>query len=291
MDKLSYEITEQVIQCLGSCFHYKKNLEQFLVSCNVPKRIIEDNKGMDKAKFTWARDIMFELSQKDEHVITQKRIVTELCKLKNIHDNGVENRDRAMDSLRKLRILVNNHDNSVNREKPKSQLIVKNKTNKLNTLESLKEKYLVQMKSKNRQEAGFNLEIILKELFDLNGIKYTHSFRTENNTQQIDGHFYFEGFDYLVEAKWIQGKSSSAEIASFKRKIDTKISSTRGLFISINGFRDEVIQEYSGEGSKIIFMDGRELIYILEGIIVLTNALEQKIQDSVKFGKVYSKLY
>lgn len=43
MDKLSYEITEQVVKCLGSCFHYKKNLEQFFISCDVPKRIIEDN--------------------------------------------------------------------------------------------------------------------------------------------------------------------------------------------------------------------------------------------------------
>lgn len=234
---------------------------------------------------------MFELSQKDEHIITQRKIVTELCKMKDIHDSGVEDKNKAMDSLRKLRILVKNHDNSVVKEKPKSQLTIKNKTNKLNVLATLNEKYLVQMKSKNRQEAGLNLEIILKELFELSGIKYTHSFRTENNTQQIDGHFYFEGFDYLVEAKWTKEKSSSSEIASFKRKVDTKISSTRGLFISVNGFRDEVIHEYSGEGAKIIFMDGLDLAYILEGIIELTDALEKKIQSSVKYGKVYSKIW
>lgn len=63
------------------------------------------------------------------------------------------------------------------------------------------------------------------------------------------------------------------------------------MFISVNGFREEVIQEYSGEGAKIIFMDGTELVYILEGIISLKECLDKKILDSVKYGKVYSRIY
>jgi len=217
--------------------------------------------------------------------------VTELCNLKDIYDNGVKDKNKALDSLRKLRLTVKNHDSKVVKEKAKFQVIVSNKVYKLDALEKIKQKYLLEMKSKNRQEAGFQLELILKELFEINQIRYDHSFRTENNTQQIDGHFHFDGFDYLVKAKWTQAKSNSSEIASFKRKVDTKISSTRGLFISVNGFREEVIQEYSGEGAKIIFMDETELVYILEGIISLKECLDKKILDSVKYGKVYSRIY
>lgn len=291
MDLLPYEITQQVIQCFGLCFHYKNNMEQFLLSCSVPKSIIEKCKSENKAKFSWARDIMFELSTKEEHIITQKRIVTELCNLKDIYDNGVNDKNKAMDALRKLRIMTKEYDKSL----PKKNVHTKSITKKLviskaKDLEKLNAQFKENMLSKNRQEAGFHLELILKKLFELNQINYDCSFRTDSNTQQIDGHFHYEGFDYLVESKWTQNKSTSSDIASFKRKIDTKISSTRGLFISINGFRDEIIQEYSGEGAKIIFMDGNELVCVLEGIIELKEVLDKKIIDSVKYGRVYSRI-
>lgn len=292
MDTLSYEITQQVIQCFGLCFHYKHNMEQFLLSCNVPKSIIEKHKVKNKAKFTWARDIMFELSSKEQHILTQKRIVTELCKLKDIHDNGVNDKNKAMDTLRKLRIIAKEYDKSLSNKTLNTKTTPKEKVpSKSMELEKLNKLFKQNMLLKNRQEAGFHLELILQNLFELNQIKYDCSFRTDSNTQQIDGHFHYEGFDYLVESKWTQNKSSSSDIASFKRKIDTKISSTRGLFISVNGFRDEIIQEYSGEGAKIIFMDGSELVCVLEGIIDLKEVLDKKIVDSVKYGRVYSKIY
>lgn len=38
-------------------------------------------------------------------------------------------------------------------------------------------------------------------------------------------------------------------------------------------------------------MDGFDLTYILEGIIELPDALSKKIQASVKYGKVCSKIW
>lgn len=120
---------------------------------------------------------------------------------------------------------------------------------------------------------------------DLNGsIDYHDSYRNSTNTQQLDGYFRFEGFDYLVEMKWEKNPVNSPKIASLKQKVDTKLTSTRGLFLSINGFRDEVIQDFSNKDAKILFMDGQELAYILENRISLYEALKVKIIGASKTG-------
>lgn len=119
---------------------------------------------------------------------------------------------------------------------------------------------------------------------------FQEPYRTEKNTQQIDGFFKFEGFDYLIESKWEAKPINSAEIASLKQKIDTKFNGTRGCFIAINGFRSEVISDYSGRGAKIIFMDGEELTHILENRIELCTALTIKITEAAKTGNPYASL-
>ena len=106
--------------------------------------------------------------------------------------------------------------------------------------------------------------------------------RLIGNTQQLDGYFRFEGFDYLVEMKWEKNPVNSPKIASLKQKVDTKLTSTRGRFLSINGFRDEVIQDFSNKDAKILFMDGQELAYILENRISLYEALKVKIIGASK---------
>lgn len=297
MEKISYEITQQVIKCFGTCFHYKNQMEAFLVSAKVPTKIIKNS--INKPKYVWASDIMVELSLKEEHIIIQRKIITDLCNLKDIYDNGVEDKKSAMDVLRKLRIMVSENDKKAklsskvkNKDveyfnKSNNKAIINKNTAKLSMIEN---KFKEQMVSSNRQEAGFQLELILQELFILNKIAYDCSFRTPQNTQQIDGYFNYDGFDYLVEAKWTAGKTDSANIAPFKHKIDTKLESTRGIFISMNGFREEVISEYGGKGSKIIFMDGLDLIVVLEGRISLKEALTFKIKEAVKFGNTYASL-
>ncbi|HFI0264550.1 hypothetical protein [Streptococcus suis] len=79
---------------------------------------------------------------------------------------------------------------------------------------------------------------------------------------------------------------NSLKIASLKQKVDTKLTSTRGQFLSINGFRDEVIQDFANR-DKILFMDGQELSYILENRITLYEALKVKIVGASKTGNPY----
>ncbi|HOR92271.1 MAG TPA: hypothetical protein PK940_08445, partial [Rectinema sp.] len=76
-----YEIRNQMIQCFGTCFYYKDSMEAFLVSAGVPKSLVQKYKNL--YKFTWIKAILNDLDQMEDGPTIEKRILTELCKLRN----------------------------------------------------------------------------------------------------------------------------------------------------------------------------------------------------------------
>lgn len=296
MKTLPFEVTEQIIQCFGKCFHLKDTVAAFMISSEVPYSLV--NKHRHEYKFIWARRVLEELSTTEEGRMVQNRILTNLCLLRDIPDKTVKDRNTGIEALRRLKkIAIENKlidtqekEKDVNKKNIQNEKLLLIKQRK-DILERIRKSFNESLGLANRQKAGFTLEDILKELFELFDIEYRKSFRNPTNTQQIDGHFRFEGFDYLVEAKWIVGFPDSADISSFKNKIESKLSSTRGMFVSVNGFRPEVIQEFSGRDSKIIFLSGQDLIHILEGRLSLREALIIKIEKAAQEGLTYFPVY
>lgn len=278
-----------MIQCFGRCFHFKDPVANFMTSSGVPRDLI--NRYKHEAKFVWARHVLSELNETNEGTLIQRRILTNLCSLRDIPDKEVTDRNSGLDALRKLKnlameneLLVKEERRSVDQRRTQSEQRQKQLQERAKKLEHLKIQFNNGLIDPNRQRAGYSLEELLNNLFQLNDIEYRKSYRNPNNTQQIDGHFNFGGFDYLVEAKWRKDMPNSGEIGGFKTKVDSKLESTRGLFVSINGFRPEVIEEYNGRGAKIIFLTGMDLIIILEGRISLDEALKIKIEKAAQEG-------
>lgn len=79
------------------------------------------------------------------------------------------------------------------------------------------------------------------------------------------------------------------EIGSFRQKIESKLESTRGLLVSILGFREDVVKQFDGRGAKI-FMCGSDLTRILEGRVDLRDALRQKVEKAAQEGIVYLRV-
>jgi hypothetical protein len=143
--------------------------------------------------------------------------------------------------------------------------------------------------SDDPQGRGYGLEDLLAELFELHEITYRRPYRTE--TEQIDGHFEFKGFDYLVEARWRATHASETDIGAFKVKVDKKLASTRGVFVSLMGYRTEVVMEFTrGVTSHIVLVDGSDLTLILEGQVSLADALDLKIQKAAQEGIIFFPL-
>lgn len=291
MVPLPYEIIQAMVQCFGKSFHYKDNLTAFFLSCGVSHAL--SDKHREQAKFVWGRNVLSELGQTESGCLVQRRILTELCKFRDLPDKDVPDRNAGLDAIRKIKSLAleqklyveesREHERERSLQGEERQRIVQERKR---NLERLRELFNKSVTSDNRQQAGYSLEEMLKELFAIFEIEYRKSYKTD--TQQIDGHFRFEGFDYLVEAKWRKDMPTESEIGAFKQKVDTKIESTRGLFVSVMGYRSEVAAQFNGRGANIILIDGFHLVQILEGHHDLRDMLRTIISKAAQEGLAYT---
>lgn len=62
----------------------------------------------------------------------------------------------------------------------------------------------------------------------------------------------------------------------------------RGIFVSIHGFSDFVVQSLvTGKAIRTIFVDGGDLICVLEGLIDFNRMLDRKIKAAQIRGLIY----
>jgi hypothetical protein len=294
--KLPFELREAVVAVCGKAFWLKDPLRAFLVSCGVPPDIYD--RYADESKFKIARHVLAELdAMGDEGYLILRRIVTELCNLRRVPDENVPDRDAAIGSLRWLKELAVAQKLVVEEEQGTKKARAQDARRKQAALaaraqkmEQLRAAFASMVTSKeDPQMRGYSLEDLLAELFEAHEIPYRRPYRTK--TEQIDGHFKYKGFDYLVEARWRANPPSEADLAVFKTKVDKKLTSTRGLFVSIVGFRPEVVLEFTrGVSSNIVLMDGYDLTLILEGHVSLIDALELKTQKAAQEGIIFFPL-
>jgi hypothetical protein len=294
--RLPFEIREAVVAVCGKAFWLKDPFRAFLLSCGVPAEIY-DRYG-DESKFKIARHVLAELDALgDRGFEIQRRIVTELAKLRRIPDENVPNADAALGALRWLKELAVNQKIVIEDERKATDDRAQEARRKQAGLAARAQKMEELRRTfygwagvqDDPQGRGYGLEDLLAELFELHEITYRRPYRTP--TEQIDGHFPFKGFDYLVEARWRVGPPSEADLGAFKTKVDKKLTSTRGLFVSMPGYRPEVLLEFTrGVSSNIVLVDGQDLALILEGHVSLTDALDLKVQKAAQEGIIFFPL-
>jgi hypothetical protein len=294
--RLPFEIREAVVAVCGKAFWLKDPFRSFLLSCGVPVEIY-DRYG-DESKFKIARHVLGELDALGEKGYEiQRRLITDLAKLRRAPDESVPNMDAALSAIRWLKELAVNQKMIIEEERKVADVRFQDARRKqaaiaarAEKMEELRRTFLALVGAKDDpQGRGYGLEDFLAELFELHEITYRRPYRT--TTEQIDGHFPFKNFDYLVEARWRLGPPSEADLGAFKTKVDKKISSTRGLFVSIPGYRPEVVLEFTrGVSSNIVLMDGQDLALILEGHVSLTDSLDLKIQKAAQEGIIFFPL-
>ena len=62
----------------------------------------------------------------------------------------------------------------------------------------------------------------------------------------------------------------------------------RGVFISIHGFSENVVASLvAGKAIKTVFVDGGDLIVVLEGFLSFIDMLDRKIKAAQTKGLIY----
>jgi hypothetical protein len=155
-------------------------------------------------------------------------------------------------------------------------------------LEDLRRRFLELLAEQNPQKRGFTFERFLCDLFRAHGLFPSGSFRVLG--EQIDGSIDWYADTILVEARWRQEPANTQDLYGLRGKCE-KSEWTRGLFISIYGFADEVGRTFSaGKRANIITMDGQDLVLILEGHWALLDAIRYKMRSVGESSNVIAPL-
>jgi len=295
MLRLPLDVKNALIQVSGRAFWYKQPLFDVLARAGISEDLYM--RYEHEPKFKIIRHLLRDLEAMGEDgYLLQRRLLTELCKLRTLPDTEVPDRDAGLDALRALKNLAHEHDLVAKEDRARARrrvtdadALTQRARERERRLKELYQAYSEMSSSADHQGRGYALEDLLKESFALFELRYRKSYRVEG--EQIDGWFHFGGFDYLVEARWRSEPPTLQELLAFKGKADRKIESTRGLFISVVGFRLDTIQRLREAGpANLILMDGHDLALILEGRVSLTDALQAKVDKACQEGTLYFRL-
>ncbi len=195
-------------------------------------------------------------------------------------------RDTANKNLEHLRQLQEIRDAKIKADRERRAAHEAASQQPTASLDQLRTEYLDLLANKtSRQQRGYALERILTELSRLSNLEATEAFRVHG--EQIDGAVKFEGEHYLIEAKWQERSASNEPVYQFAGKVAGKLYG-RGLFISVNGFSPEVIRSLvMGKEIQMIFIDGEDLILVLEGHLSLREMIDRKVKAAQTKGLIY----
>jgi len=114
-------------------------------------------------------------------------------------------------------------------------------------------------------------------MFALNKVEVYRSFRRNENGEQIDGSCKHDGVYYLIECKWQRELSNHRDTDSLYSEMDRSGAGTWGIFISVNGWSENVpnlLKQNTYKG--IILMNGDDIEHVLKDRVDLGELIQAK---------------
>lgn len=290
MKKIDFNTKEKFINLAGACFWYWNNFYSFLETCGIPQNIYKQF-GKEGGKYQVMRSIL-ELLERQQRYDLIENIAKEFYNLSPSDENiNINKAKRLLGELRNTlgtSFIQKEVEEKESQERIRqNQIIQEQKKLQQEQLLNLKSAFLRLFKESNKQKRGYDIEKLFFDLLSLEEFEYTGPYRKEG--EQIDGHFKYEKFDYLVEIKWTEESCKQPDLAVFDTKIRGKAQSTRGFFLSINGFDTNSVNKFTGDSPRLILMDGADLSAVLEDRVSFFDLLKDKIDQLVKKGSIYVK--
>ena len=286
-EPLPSEVVEAAVNVCGRAFYYKPPLRDLMVAQGLPRALWDRYATDGNSKYVIARNIFSDLQNQGSNGRTVlRKIVTELANQVRPHDSVEDRRagQEALDDLRTLataRRMLRDPETSERDARTRAQArAAKARQDRSGRLRTLRDRVTALHSShESAQARGYALEKVLADLFALEEMTYRPSYRMAH--EQVDGAFEHEGFHYLVEARWRSVPPDFGDLADFKGKVDGKLDSTRGLFLSMIGFDNDVVDYFMnaarGSRNNLILFDGRDIMAVLEDVADLRDALKYKV--------------
>jgi hypothetical protein len=287
-------------EALTYIYWYKRDLRSFLVNTLSDTRILGRLNWDDYKRNIVDQLVNFLARNQDKYLDDLLNLIKAVCAINDFShlrrlEDGDEKARRADSAVKALRKLSQTHI-QLFEEKRKADERRDEYSDQIeqvralhNKLDQLNTRYQKLSTSENPQQRGYELEILLNELFDLFDLDPKASFKLTG--EQIDGAYTFENIDYLMEAKWQKEPVRSNDLDGLAGKVKRKLDNTLGLFISINGFSTEAITTHTSGRQVLILMDGSDLSAVLEGRIDLPELLGLKRRHAAQTGNIYFRYW
>lgn len=295
VEPIPLSVFEAAVQVAGSALHYKSSLKQLLRNSGVSENGAE--RYSDLTKYQIFRNTWGDLDRAGmPGRRVQQRLVAALANLDKPDPNvpDVAAGQRAIADLRRqaqqANLLVAPEDLARNERRKTAATAAAETISKRAQLAALNKTFHTLHGQSDKQRRGYDLEKLLAALFRWAELDYHGSYRTE--TDQIDGAIILDSFTYLIEARWRDEVAVATDLAAFADKVERRIDATRGLFISMAGFRPAAVDRYrQSKENRLVLCDGSDLAWILEGRFDFTDALRAKVRAASIQGDPYVSVH
>jgi hypothetical protein len=299
---VSEGVRAAVVQVCRDAFYYRDDVRAVFIDAGCPETMYDKYDDPSNSKAKIARFVLNDLRGLGESGVTvQRKLITELCRMDRPRpDADLAKGREALANLKReaqeRRLLVDPEQAAAKVRQARAEQIQRAQTRRQERLGALRQRFYDHLRERPRtpaeiQQRGYALEIILADLFEIYDLQYRRPYRTEH--EQVDGSFHFRGFTYIVEAKWQSTSPTFGDLAKFKAIVDGKLESTRGLFVTMADYDDDVIEhlrQVSIGRHNLVLVDRDDMITIFEGRISLTDALIAKIDAAEQEGKPWHPL-
>ena len=291
--RISFDIKEQMVGLAGACFWFWNSFHSFLESSGVPRSLYQRYPKDAFNKYQVMRNILGVLEEQGQ-METIHALISNFYRLTNAVDRDNLDTKKAKRLLQTFRDSVGNDPIEAaikNKQQEESradyQHSIENAKAKKESLSDLNTRFLSMAAGTDLtpQQRGFKLETLFFDLLHFAEFEHTKPFRTRDG-EQIDGHFKYEKFDYLVETKWIAGTTKQKDLSILDGKIRGKAQSTRGLFLAAEGFDDNAVNKFSGDAPRIVLMTGEDLALVLNGTLPIFDVMKAKVDAIVRYGNI-----
>ncbi len=290
--KLHYEVKEKMVSLAGACFWYWDSFYSFLDSSGVPSAIRRRYPRESFNKYQTMRNVLESLEEAGREDVVNA-LVSNFHRLRGAVDRDSLDVAKAREMLEEFRQMVGQDplDAEIARRGRQKKREARSRSidrvrSRRRDLAGMDRKFteLTISKSVNAQKRGFELERLFFDLLVHFEFECRRPYRGVG--EQIDGHLRYEKFDYLVEVKWTKKLASQADLSVFDGKIRGKAQSTRGFFLSANGFDEHAIDRYSGDAPRIVLMTGEDLALVLNGRMTFDDGMKAKVDAIVRKGRI-----
>ncbi|MCL6302046.1 hypothetical protein [Streptomyces kronopolitis] len=299
---MSTSVIRAAIAVCRDALHWRDDLRAIFHTAGVPRQLYNryDQPGISKAKIS--RAIFDELHEQGAagHAI-QRKIIEELCNMRKAQADAPDQKAgaEALAELKQVaqeqRVLVDPDRAAATARQAAEKRRLQSLQERQATLGELRIDFLKlvqQDASQSAQRRGYDLEKQFARLFRAYDLDYRPSYRIAH--EQIDGSFHFRGFTYLVEARWRTAQPDLGDLLDFKGKVDGKLDSTRGAFVSMAGYDPDVLDHFvrnaRGSRNNIIMFTGQDVSQLFEGRIGLLDALTKKVDAAEQEGRALCEL-